>query len=415
MFTAFERLVAVRYLRAKKQEGVISVIGWITVAGILLGVGALIVVMSVMNGFRHDLLATITGVQGHVVIGSFDKSLPDYEKMVVNLESKSGVTAASAYIEGQVLATANGNNTGALVRGMKREDILKRDFMRNAVVQGSLDGFDEGSGVLIGIRMARKLGIYTGSKIKLISPEGQVTAFGSVPRTKTYSVAGIVDVGNAMFDDGMILMPLKESQIYFRRKGTVNYIEVILEKPETARERMKEFRAEYADSSIWMQDWMARNSQFIGVLQVERNMMFIIVAMVVLVAAFNIISSQIMLVNDKAKGIAIMRTMGASRKSIMKIFMITGSSVGIVGTVLGTLAGVSLALNIENIRRWIEAVFDTTLFPPEFYFLTRVPASVKIEEVFWTIVVALVLSFLAAVIPAWRASRLDPVEVLRYE
>ena len=415
MFTAFERLVAVRYLGSKKQEGFISVIGWLTVVGIIFGVGALIVVMSVMNGFRHDLLKTITGVQGHVVIGSFDGAIPDYRRMVADLEGRPGVTAASAYIEGQVLATANKNNTGALVRGMKKDDILKREFMRDAVVQGSLDGFDDGSGVLIGIRMARKLGLYTGGKIKLISPDGQVTAFGSVPRTKTYTVAGIVDVGNAMFDDGMILMPLKEAQIYFRQKGSVDFVEVILEDPDTARERLIEFQQDFADPSLWLQDWMRRNSQFIGVLQVERNAMFIVVAMVVLVAAINIISTQIMLVNDKAKGIAIMRTMGASRKSIMKIFMITGSSIGIVGTVLGTIAGISFALNIENIRRWLEAIFDTTLFPPEFYFLTRVPASVRVEEVIWTIVLALALSFLASVIPAWMASRLDPVEVLRYE
>lgn len=414
MLNAFERLVAFRYLRAKRQEGFISVIAWFSLLGISLGVATLIIVMAVMNGFRHELLSRILGLGGHITVSSYERVITDYDETAKSIQGMPGVVQVTPLIEGQVMASANGVASGAAVRGIRGEDFKRRDLLRDSIVQGDLNRFNEGKGVIVGRRLAERMGLFPGEKITLISPKGQVTAFGTVPRMKAYTVDAVFEVGMYEYDNSYIYMPLPEAQVYFRKDNAVTTLEVMVDGADKARMRAGEIR-QGVPPGLWVRDWQMVNSSFFTALQVERNVMFLILTLIILVAAFNIISSQIMLVNDKAKGIAIMRTMGASRATILRIFFITGSSVGVIGTVAGSLLGIAFATNIETIRQWIQSLSGTDLFAAEIYFLSQLPARIEVAEVVTVIVMALILSFLASIYPAWRAARLDPVEVLRYE
>lgn len=414
MFSPLERMVAFRYLRARRQEGFISVIAWFSLLGIMLGVATLIIVMAVMNGFRHELLSRVLGINGHLTISAGPVGLADYVSVIDGVMTVDGVVMVTPLIEGQVMATANGVASGAVVRGLRKEDFLARDILSDAVKRGDLSRFDDGKGIIMGSRMAQKMGLTIGDSVKLISPNGTATAFGTVPRTKTYEIDALFNVGMYEYDSTFIFMPLAEAQIYFQKPNAVTAIEVMVETPDIAS-GLRTPIASVVGPTIRVQDWQRTNASFFTALQVERNVMFLILTLIIVVAAFNVISSQIMLVNDKAKGIAIMRTIGASRAMMMRIFFMTGSSVGLIGTSAGAALGISFALNIEQIRQWIQSLSGTDLFSAEIYFLSRLPARIDSFETVAVVAMALFLSFLASVYPAWRAARLDPVDVLRYE
>jgi len=412
-FGTFERMMATRYLRARRQEGFISVIAWFSLIGIALGVATLIIVMSVMNGFRHELITRIVGFNGHVTIYSNAGPVPDYDDVTRSVRGLAGVTSAAPIIDGQVMATANGVATGALVRGVRPEDLASRRTFEGKLRGGKLDTFDQEE-VVIGYRLSQKLRVGVGDTLTLVAPTFQATALGSLPRTRGYTVGAIFDVGMAEIDSAYVFMPLEAAQIFFRLPEAASGVEVMLDDPT----RIDEFRA-VAQGRLGpnyrLFDWQQANSSIMNAVKVERNVMFLILTLIILVAAFNIISSLIMLVKDKTRDIAIMRTMGATPGAVMRVFFMSGAAVGVLGTVAGFALGLTFSLNIETIRRWIEKLSGVELFSAEIYFLSQLPSRVEPPEVIAVVLMAIALSFLATLYPSWRASRLDPVEALRYE
>ncbi len=415
MFSAFEWMMAMRYLRARRQEGFISVIAWFSLVGIALGVATLIIVMSVMNGFRQELLERILGINGHLsVYGPVAGQMTDYQPILEKLERLEGVISVNALIEGQVMASAKGVAKGALVRGIRAEDLEKRKIVASNIKQGSLANFKGDDVVIIGSRLAQSMGLRVGDKLTLISPKGNVTAFGSVPRMRAFRIVGTFEIGMYEYDSGFVFMPLEAAQIYFRMPDGVSNIEVFINNPDNAP-GMAQAVTKVLQGQVRVHDWQRANASFFNAIQVERNVMFLILTLIILVAAFNIISSLIMLVKDKGRDIAILRTMGATRGMIMRIFLIAGASVGVIGTMTGFGLGLAFAANIESIRRWIEGFTGTDLFAAEIYFLSRLPAVVDPTEVTAIVLMGLGLSFLATLYPSWRAARIDPAEALRYE
>lgn len=413
IFNSFERMVAFRYLRARRKEGFISVIAGFSLAGIGLGVATLIVVMAVMNGFRHELLGRILGINGHIGVYGAGAPLAGFDPLAESIRKLPGVTRVIPTAEGQVFATSAGGGTGAIVRGVRAQDLLTRPIFQKKY-RGNPGDFAGDDAVVIGKRLAEKLGVRIGDSISLISPKGNATAFGTVPRMRGYRVVGTFDVGMFEYDSGFVFMPLEAAQTYFRLPDAVTQIEVFLENPDMVPEVRKAIW-DLAGNSATVYDWQQANANFFNAIQVERNVMFLILTLIILVAAFNIISSLIMLVKDKGRDIAILRTMGATRGMILRIFFLAGASVGVVGTVAGTLLGVWFATNIENIRQFIQSIIGRELFAAEIYFLTQLPARVEVREVVTVVLMALGLSFAATIYPAWRAAKLDPVEALRYE
>ncbi|WP_274424635.1 lipoprotein-releasing ABC transporter permease subunit [Chelativorans sp. YIM 93263] len=414
-FSYFERLVAWRYLRSRRKEAVVSVIASISFIGIMLGVATLIVVMAVMNGFRDELMTRILGVNGHIVVQPIDMPLDNYDEIAARIAEIPGVELAAPLVQGQVLASGrSGEGTGAIVRGMRTEDLTSMDLIAGNVKQGSLVDFAAGEGVAIGSRMAQSLGLVVGDAITLVSPEGDVTPFGTTPRVKSYPVTAIFEVGMSEYDATIALMPLQEAQIYLGVEDLAQLIEIFVNDPDDV-DSYRPLIEEAAQRPVAISDWRQRNRTFFSALEVERNVMFMILTMIVLVAALNIISGMIMLVKDKGHDIAILRTMGATAGSIMRIFLMAGAAIGVTGTFAGFLLGTLLCLNVESIRQFFSWLSGTTIFNPEVYFLSQLPAKMETGETLSVLLMALILSFLATLFPAWRASRLDPVEALRYE
>ena len=414
MFSAFEWMMAVRYLRARRQEGFVSVIAWFSLLGIAIGVATLIIVMSVMNGFRAELMNRILGLNGHVNIYAPIGQMTDYDAKADIVRNVPGVLSASPLIEGQVMATNNGQARGLVLRGIKSTDLLARDIIANNIKSGSLDAFGADDSVIIGAELARRLGVQVGDKITIISPKGQPTAFGTVPRMRAFEVAATFSIGMFEYDSGFAYIPLHAAQIYFQMKDSVNNLEVFVKDPEHTDNISANIKHALDDQARVM-DWQKTNASFFNAIQVERNVMFLILTLIIVVAAFNIISSLIMLVKDKGRDIAILRTMGATRGMIMRVFFLAGASIGVIGTMGGFALGLWFSLNIESIRQWIQTITGTELFAAEIYFLSQLPAKVDPMEVLSTVLMGLGLSFLATIYPSWRAARLDPAEALRYE
>jgi lipoprotein-releasing system permease protein len=409
----FEWMVAARYLRARRAEGFISVIVTFSLLGIALGVATLIVVLSVMNGFREELLTRILGLEGHLTVQSVAGPMTDFDDLAARVNNVSGVVGVRPVIYGEVMATTERSADGALVRGIRLDDLRSDGTVSEGIIAGSLDTIDLSNDVIIGYRLAQKLGVRVGDIVTLLSPQGTPSPIGTVPRSRAYRIGAVFDVGMLQYDSRQIFMPIGAAQIFFRTGNGVSALEVRLDDPddvERARERIFP-----VTGGARLTDWQQINSHYFNALQVERNVMFLILTLIILVAAFNIISSLIMLVKDKGSDIAILRTMGATRGMIMRIFFIAGASVGVVGTLAGLGLGLAFAANIEAIRRWLESLTGTELFAAEIYFLSQLPAKVDPTEVVTVVLMAIALSLLATIYPSWRAARLDPVEALRYE
>lgn len=412
-FAPFEWLVALRYLRARRKEGFISVIAGFSFIGIMLGVATLIIVMAVMNGFRQELFDKMLGLNGHVVVHSVGQ-FTDYDEVAKRVRDVPDVKYALPLVEGQVLASTPLGSTGALVRGLREQDLKRLRAISRKVHFGTLDGFDKNPGIAIGSRMANTLNVKVGDSVSILTPRGASTPLGTAPRIKRYPVTAIFEIGMSEYDASIMFMPLNEAQIYFNQPDSVTVLEVVLESPDEVAELAPKI-LEAGGPSIYVTDWRQRNATFFSALQVERNVMFLILTLIVLVAALNIISGLKMLVKDKARDIAILRTMGATRGSVMRIFLIAGATIGVTGTLAGLALGVLVCLNIDHIRWFMSWLTDTELFPAELYYLSELPAKMDVGETVSVVVMALTLSVLASVYPAWRASRLDPVEALRYE
>jgi lipoprotein-releasing system permease protein len=413
-FAPFEWMLSLRYLRARRREGFISVIAGFSFIGIMLGVATLIIVMAVMNGFRQELLSKILGLNGHLLIQPLESPLTDYAAVADRVSKVDGIYLAAPLVEGQALASSPFNASGVVVRGMLGADVAKLSQISSNIKQGTLDGFDNGQGLAIGSRLAEQLSVRAGDNITLVSPRGAVTPMGTTPRIKAYKIAAVFEIGMSEYDSAFVFMPLSEAQAYFNRAGDVTAIEIYTDDPDHI-DRFRQSVTDAAARPIYMIDWRQRNATFFNALQVERNVMFLILTLIVLVAALNIVSGLIMLVKDKGSDIAILRTMGATQGAMMRVFLITGASIGVVGTFVGFLLGTIVCLNIEEIRRFLSWLTNTQLFPPELYFLSKLPADMNLKETLAVLVMALGLSLLATLYPSWRAARLDPVEALRYE
>ena len=422
-FSSFEWMLAGRYLRSRRKEAFISVIAGFSFLGIMLGVATLIIVMAVMNGFRTELLDRILGLNGHLIMNPIGAPLTDYESLSERLEKVEGVEIAIPLVEGQALVSGViDNGTGALVRGLREQDIKRITTIAEGVSnpkgtgqgRGTLDGFDIEEGAAIGYRLADSLGLQLGDDITLISPKGDVTPFGVTPRIKSYPVNAIFDVGMSEYDSSFVFIPLEEAQLYFNKDQGVDVIDIYVDDPDAVDEYRQPLEVA-AQRQLFMSDWRQRNASLTSALDVERNVMFMILTLIILVAALNIISGLIMLVKDKSHDIAILRTMGTTRGAVMRIFMITGSAIGIVGTLVGFLLGVLVCAYIKQIQDFVTWVTGSNPWDPTVRFLSDIPARMDINETLWILAMALTLSFLATLFPAWRAAKLDPVEALRYE
>ncbi len=417
MFNAFERAVAGRYLRARRGERFVSVIAGFSLVGIALGVATLIIVMSVMNGFRIELMGRILGLNGHLGVYASGAPLVDFDAVAARIRAVPGVVSAMPVVEGQVGLTTErgGAYLGGLVRGVRQADLEKLYVVSDHILAGSLDAFQGDDAVAIGTGLAQRLGLGVGSRLELISPQGAATVVGNIPRIRAYKVVAIFQVGFNEADTGFVFLPIEAAQVFFRQPNAATQIEVITADPDHVQGVSRALRGELAGLPVRVIDWTQSNNSFFAAVEVERNVMFLILTLIILVAAFNIVSSLIMMVKDKTRDIAVLRTLGAGQGSIMRIFLLCGASVGVAGTLTGAALGILFCLNIETIRHWLEGLTGTNLFNPEVYFLSRLPAVVQWHEVAQVIGMALVLSLLATLYPSWRAARTDPVEALRSE
>ncbi|MFC0408176.1 lipoprotein-releasing ABC transporter permease subunit [Roseomonas elaeocarpi] len=417
MFGAFERAVAFRYLRARKGERFVSVIAIFSLVGIALGVATLIIVMSVMNGFRQELLGRILGLNGHMGVYSAQGGpLPDFDSIAAKVRAVPGVVSATPIVEGQVLFTSEvGGASGGIARGIRPEDLRARPLIAGNIRAGSLDRFGGDDAIVIGTRLAQKLGLRVGDRITLVSPQGRDTVVGTVPRLRAYEIVALFEAGMNEYDSGYVFMPFAAAQVYFQQRNMASQVEVFVDNPDHVSAIGREIYQALAPTRVRILDWQSANSSFFNAVQVERNVMFLILTLIIVVAAFNIVSSLIMLVKDKGRDIAILRTVGATRGAIMRIFLLCGASVGVVGTLLGFAIGMVFCANIERIREALQSLTGTELFSPEVYFLSKLPAVVNPHEVMQVVGMGLLLSLLATLYPSWRAARTDPVVALRNE
>jgi len=414
-FSGFERTIALRYLRPRRKEGFVSAIAGFSFVGIALGVAALIIVMAVMNGFRTELLNQVLGFNGHAMVlpVSSGRPIADFKIRVELLKQQPEVTKAIPFVEGQILVSSNRANTGALVRGMSEVNLKSLSGINNKSMRGSLDGFDKAQGIAIGYKMAWQHGVTIGDKISLVTPEGPVTVFGSAPRIRGYPIVAIFDAGMSEYDKNVVFMGFEEAQEYFASEDGATAIEVMVKQPDTIEKVIGGLKAAVGPG-VQFVSWKTSNASLRNALAVERNVMFLILTLIILIATLNIISGLIMLVKSKGPDIAILRTMGASKGAIQRIFFMTGAIIGVLGTIVGVILGIVIALNIETIRKGLEKLTGSKLFPDEIYFLSQLPAELNVSETVFVAAMAITFSFIATLYPSWQAAKLDPVEALRY-
>jgi lipoprotein-releasing system permease protein len=417
MFGPFERAVAGRYLRARKGERFVSIIAIFSLVGIALGVATLIIVMSVMNGFRVELLGKILGLNGHLGVYAAGPALTGFDELVTKVRAVPGVTSAVPLVErpAGLKPEGGGSYSAGLVRGIRLADLRALSVVASNIRAGSLDAFAGDDAIVIGTGLAARAGLGVGSRLQVFAPDTQPTPFGAIPRGRAYTVVAIFQVGFSEADNGFVFMPMEAAQVLFRLPDAVSQIEVNTIDPDRAIEFGRTIRAALAGTPLRVVDWTQNNNAFFAAVEVERNVMFLILTLIILVAAFNIVSSLIMMVKDKTRDIAVLRTIGAGSGAILRIFLMCGAFVGVAGTLLGTGLGVVFCLNIETIRHWVESLSGTNLFNPEVYFLSRLPAVLQWHEVVQVVAMAIGLSLLATIYPSWRAARTDPVEALRGE
>ncbi len=416
--TFYEWMLAKRYLKGRAKDKFFSVITWFSLLGIAIGVAVLIIVMSVMNGFRAEMLSNILGINGHVMVYSATgRSFDNYEQVINTIKSddvlKKDVTFVMPLTEGQVMFAHEGRSKGGLVRGIKATD-LKQYTLLDKNIYGVDFASIKDNEIIIGDKLAFSLGVRIGDEVTITSANGNITAFGVVPRIRSYRVAGTFSVGMYQYDSSFVFMKLDASQLYLNMEGAVSHVEIFTNNPDNAR-AVKNRVANMLGPDYRVLDWQDLNSSFFGALKVEQNVMFLILTLIILIAAFNIVSGLVMLVKDKGKDIAILRTVGMSKNSVMKVFMCAGFYIGLMGTFFGTLFGLLICYNIGAIQKAMNYITGVDLFAAEVYFLSQLPAEVHIIEVIWIVVMALSISLIASYYPARRASKLDPVEALRNE
>ena len=415
LFSETERTIAFRYIRSRRAEGFISISAWFSLIGIILGVATLIVVMSVMNGFRAELVDRILGINGHLIVYKKNEPLiSNYNEIINKILDVTDVVAVTPHLEGQALAKTKNTVTGVIVRGTKWSDLAAKKLLWNSLDEAAFNNFKNKNQIIIGYRLAQRLNVKIGEYISLVSPNGIETALGSLPVSQNFIVGGYFDIGMYEYDNNFIFIPWEKAENFFSLRGIAHGIEIFLKDQSFTSVVYSKLKNKVGNNLVII-DWKKRNSSFMNALAVEKNVMFVILTLIIIVAAFNIISSMIMLVQTKKADIALMRTMGASKYLIMRIFLLTGSVIGFLGTFLGGIIGVIFSYNIQEIRVFLTQILGQELFSPEIYFLSKLPSKINFEEVFFVISISIFLTLLASIFPAWKASKISPAEALRYE
>jgi lipoprotein-releasing system permease protein len=407
-----ELLLAWRYLKSKRKEKAISAIAGFSIIGIILGVATLIVVTSVMNGFRKEFTQRVIGFNGHVVLHPI-KPAVNYSQTAKEILCIKGATQAVPIVERQALISGDRTVRGTLIYGISCDDLKKKDLISKNIVGGNLKDFNQERAIILGESLARRSNVCVGNKVVVITPEMDETGFGVVPRKKTFTLVAIFNSGMHEYDNSVSYISLDIAQKLFKMQNSVTGISVSVDNPLKLSNVKKEIERKFSDS-YRITDWQSSNSSFMKAVEIERNVMFLILTLITLVASFNIISCMIMLVKDKEKDIAILRTIGLTRAAVTRVFFMTGASIGIFGTLVGALAGVAFSLNIRKIQELLDALLKTKVFSPEVYFLTHLPSLLDATDVVVTLAVSLSLSCLATIYPARKAGRLNPTEILRY-
>jgi lipoprotein-releasing system permease protein len=417
MFGPFERMVAGRYLRARKGERFVSIIAIFSLIGIALGVATLIVVTSVMSGFQAELESRVLGVNGHVSIEAYaGDAIDDYAPLLARMRAVPGITSVLPVLDGQALLTSgHGGASGGLVRGVTPQDFRDLHAISDHIIAGSLDGFAGDDAIVIGVGIAASDRLRVGDSITVISPQGAATAFGTVPRVRAFRIVAIFDAGLSDYNNSVVFLPLPMAQIFFQKPNGITGFQIRVADPDHVEAMLPPLARILAGRKLLVRDWRHANDQIIGVLQVQKDTMFIVLGMIVLVAAFNVISSLIMLVKDKTADIAVLRTLGASSGAILRIFLMCGAFVGVCGTFFGTVIGLVFCHNIVAIQHAVERITGGQVFDSSVFLLTALPSEVDWQDVGRVILLGLALSLLATLYPSWKAARTDPVEALRGE